>query len=436
MSDRARAFGRLYAELSGEGPRDASVSAQRARLLMAVRNGSIRSSSRRKTWGLVAASAFAATAIALATSSFGSDELEVHLHGTLLAENAALVADEATELPLQFSDGSRIVLEPLAKASVGTIANDRADVTLEHGRISARIQAATGVDWTIGAGPYRVHVTGTQFTVDWSRSAGFRVAVAQGSVRVTGGDLPSNGVFVHAGEQLSRLAKESSPTAALAGEAQSDAAEDPSQATDEASLPGAAEQRGAQQAIVQPRASVRATARSLEESEPPAGGAVAEPAAPSWLEFASNGSYSEAVQAAERQGFDQLVTTATQSDLLLLANSARYVRNGHRAKQAYTAIRQRFPGSNAARLSAFYLARLAGDVEGQPRAEASWLRTYLAESPSGELAGSARARLMETLRASGDLVGAKSVAKDYLKYHPQGPHAAVARSILRNTGQP
>jgi hypothetical protein len=135
-------------------------------------------------------------------------------------------------------------------------------------------------------------------------------------------------------------------------------------------------------------------------------------------------------------GFDSLVESSSHGDLLLLANAARYSRNSQRAKQAYTAIRRRFGGSNAARLSAYYLARLAGDVDGQPRVEARWLETYLSESPGGELSASARARLMEILRRLGNTAGARSIARDYLKYHPAGPHAGVARSLLENDTEP
>jgi hypothetical protein len=155
-----------------------------------------------------------------------------------------------------------------------------------------------------------------------------------------------------------------------------------------------------------------------------------EPDAQTWRSLAEAGSYSRALTLAEAAGFKSLLASSGQNDLLLLANAARYARSGQRSKQAYTAIRRRFAGTHAARLSAFYLARLAGDVERQPQREASWLRTYLAESPSGELSASARARLMELLRSLGDTQGARSVASDYLSHHPKGPHADMARSLL------
>jgi hypothetical protein len=149
-----------------------------------------------------------------------------------------------------------------------------------------------------------------------------------------------------------------------------------------------------------------------------------------WQGLAETGKYSQALDLVEAAGFEALLATSGPNDLLLLANTARYARSGQRAKQAYTTIRGRFAGTHAARLSAYYLARLAGDVERQPKSEASWLRTYLSESPSGELSASARARLMELFRSLGDPQGARAMASDYLRLHPNGPHADVARSLL------
>ncbi len=97
-----------------------------------------------------------------------------------------------------------------------------------------------------------------------------------------------------------------------------------------------------------------------------------------------------------------------------------------KAQRAFLSIRQRFPGRPGAALSAFYLARLAEDQDQNLDEAARWLRTFLGESPSGDLAASARAKLLGLLIRKGDRAGARTAAADYLEHHPSGPHAAGA----------
>lgn len=424
MTDQERRFGRLYAELAGS-PRETSQAAQRARLVMRLRSGELGRPARgRPRWplalGLAGAAALALVLWVSAWKSNPDGELLARWQGSDVGSHAALVAGDAAPAPIDFSDGSRITLEPSAVAKLETVSEERTGLVLEQGRVSAKIKQHVGRAWTISAGPYRVEVTGTEFTVDWDRASGFRVAVHSGSVRVTGGDLPNGGVALGEGQQLSRATRakdvspETPPTPA------------PPQGVKVTDLP-----------VVDPEEGEGELPRALPREPTDDADAMDPPETPQWRSLAEDGDYVAALRLAEASGFDDVVATSGPSDLLLLGNAARYARNGLRAKQAYTAIRGRFPGTHTARLSAYYLARLAGDVERQPRSEATWLRTYLTESPSGELSGSARARLMELLRSLGDAGGARSVAADYLKHHPNGPHADVARSLLgqRSLGQ-
>jgi hypothetical protein len=94
------------------------------------------------------------------------------------------------------------------------------------------------------------------------------------------------------------------------------------------------------------------------------------------------------------------------------------------------AVRKRFPGHETARLATFGLGRLAADVEHNDAQAAQWFRTFLREGGQGALAEGARGRLMSVLLRLGDEAGAKAIAKDYLKFHPQGKHSKVARSLI------
>jgi outer membrane protein assembly factor BamD (BamD/ComL family) len=93
-------------------------------------------------------------------------------------------------------------------------------------------------------------------------------------------------------------------------------------------------------------------------------------------------------------------------------------------------LRQRFAGRPAADLAALYLAKIAEDMTHEPGEAVRWLRTFLQSSPSGDLAAGARASLMSLLLRSGDKLAARAVAEDYLRYHPTGPHADEARSLV------
>jgi hypothetical protein len=153
-------------------------------------------------------------------------------------------------------------------------------------------------------------------------------------------------------------------------------------------------------------------------------------AEPTWSMLANRGKYREALSLAEKQGFDGLLLASKESELLLLANTARYAGDREKAQRAFLSIRQRFAGRPGAALSAFYLARIAEDKDRNLGEAARWLRTFLEESPSGDLAASARASLIGLLSRSGDHAGARVIATEYLKRHPDGPHAAEARALL------
>jgi tetratricopeptide (TPR) repeat protein len=242
---------------------------------------------------------------------------------------------------------------------------------------------------------------GTSFSVDWRAEAtGLRVEVTEGVVRVTGGDLGSSGVALRAGQKLERGVRPVAPEA-------------PTPATEKINAPESS-------ATTAERAP--ATQASARE--------------PSLAALASAGKYREALELAEKRGFERTIAELGENDLLLLANSARYSGGTARAKQALLKLRERFSGRPAADLAALYLARIAEQAENRPQEAVRWLRTFLSESPTGDLAQSARASLLSILSGQGDTAGARAVAEDYLRYHPEGPLAEQARSLVSRTSPP
>jgi ferric-dicitrate binding protein FerR (iron transport regulator) len=397
-------FGRELGRALGNGPPAASLGVQRANLLAAAHRLGRRKS--RPRWDLALALA-AALALAVGGAFWARERsvepaiLSARWNGQEVLEDAELAAPKATTKPLEFSDGSRVVFDPSSHAKLSRLGAKRAAWRLDEGRFVASIVHNPERTWGVDAGPYRVEVVGTKFSVDWhgDRSS-LSVEVTEGVVRVTGGDLGPTGALVRAGQKLERK---------------------PLPATE--AKPPAAEQRTGEHT-----ASIAAPERPLT--------APSTAREPSLGALASAGKYRQALELAESRGFERVITELNENDLLLLANSARYSGSPARAHQALVKLRERFPGRPASDLAALYLARIAEQSEKRPQEAVRWLRTFLSESPTGDLAQSARASLLSILSAQGDTAGARAVAEDYLRYHPEGPLAEQARSLVSRTTPP
>jgi ferric-dicitrate binding protein FerR (iron transport regulator) len=83
-----------------------------------------------------------------------------------------VVAGPQAPLPLRFSDGSAVDLEPGASARI--LHRDRRGVTLllEGGRLAATVVHRPDTGWKMRAGPFEVRVTGTKFDLEWNVGRG------------------------------------------------------------------------------------------------------------------------------------------------------------------------------------------------------------------------------------------------------------------------
>jgi len=399
MNDPQRLGEALSAALA-TGPSRATLASQREATIEAMR----RSVAPRRTWTFPAF-ALAGTVVAVVALLWvraGPSELHASFHGQALAEQTRLVASSPDGEPLDFSDGSRIVLNNHSEISVSRLSRERAQIELNRGSLAARIKKGTGRAWAIDAGPYSVRVVGTEFSVDWDREqAELEVRVTEGRVLVVGGDLPAAGVAISAGGRFVRHNRPGKPAA-----------------------PQKLEGSSAVQAGVPEPAAEAARRPGLSTTEP------------SWRSAAQSAQYALALQSAERAGYEDLLKSLPEKDLLLLANTARYAGSAARARQALLGLRSRFARSPSAPVAALMLAGLAEDHAKNPGEAATWLRLFLKESPQGELSAGARARLLGILVRQGRQSEARSVASDYLRYHPQGPYASKARAVLGSAPSP
>lgn len=314
------------------------------------------------------------------------------------------VTAREAEQSLRFSDGSSIVAAPHTTTRVMRIAPGGAELALERGRLQAHVVHRDASRWQVAAGPFVVHVTGTRFQVSWDPQAEkLAVSVSEGRVEVTGGGHPRH-------ELVAGSALELSVSAGLELKS-AHAAPAPSAADPEASNatePGKNTARDEDE-LIRPR-------RAAEHKA-------------DFRELSTAGRYREALALVEEQGFAAECEHMGARDLLTLGSTARLAGRADRAKEAYLAVRRRFPGGSEAGISAFSLGRLASDA-GRASDATTWFKRYLSEQPGGALAREAAGRLVELLQQSGSRASAREAAASYLKQYPSGPHAALAQSVL------
>jgi hypothetical protein len=406
-----REFGRALDEALGDGPPDVALRVQRANVLEAMHR--VDRPLQRVRWELAAG--LLAVALAVSTLFVWQNRNEaasasVRGGGELIASSMVTSGEHAETI--DFSDGSRVLLEPRAAARVVRLDRQSTELALKSGKLEANVQHREGASWTIVAGPYEVHVVGTKFTVDWQQASNaFRVAVTEGRVRVTGGELGERVVYLEPGQQWER--RDAAPAApASPPPVAENAAPEPEPALEAVPPP-----------VGSPRTGPPRSSRAVASAPPPE-------RPPTIAELTKSGKYRDALELAEQHGFERVLSELSEGELLGLGNAARYTGQRGRARQAMLAVRDRFSGRPAAGLAALYLARIAEQLDHNPKEAARWLRVFLAGSPTGSLAADARASLLSILLASGDTAGATAVARDYLRFHPNGPVADRARVLV------
>ena len=323
---------------------------------------------------------------------------------------AWLATGAANEMPLTFSEGTRVVMGPDSRGRVEQLGRAGATFLLERGQVRAHVVHRSNTSWRFCAGPFEVQVTGTTLSVEWDSAADrFAVQVDEGAVAVHG---PNDGAVhvVRAGERYAmdlpsrtmRLSSNGHEPEADAGDASGDA----SDASDDS----------LRQAV---SAGVPSPARSTVS---------AAASAASWLALEARGDDDAAYAAAWSSGLASLLHSSSADELQRLARVSRL--SGHRdtEREALLTCRERFAGTGAASVAAYELGRASS-----PGEASSWFETYLREQPNGSLAREATGRLVETRASAGDDAGAREAAARYLANYPDGPEVPLARRILAGT---
>jgi transmembrane sensor len=317
-----------------------------------------------------------------------------------------LATDDSSEMPLSFSEGTRVILQHDSRGRVGEVRRRGALFLLERGSLHAEIVHRAGSDWRFEAGPFEIQVTGTALNVSWEPAKEeFTLAVDKGSVVVHGPYIGGERV-VQAGERCVVDVPSRSMRLVSGG-----APDLPTTTADEA--PGAL-----------PPASAGVSGSSAgARSSLNASSAIA------WTVLEERGDYDGAYAAVQRSGLSSLLRTASPDALLRLAQVGKL--SGHRdlERDALLVCRKRFANTSQAALASYELGRASSPAEA-----ATWFKAYLAERPHGPLAREAAGRLIEAYSQAGDSSDARDMARRYLAGYPDGPHAPLARGILEGKG--
>jgi ferric-dicitrate binding protein FerR (iron transport regulator) len=132
----------------------------------------------------------------------GRNDLSFVVAGRAGQAGATVTAQHGTPLPLRFSDGSLLLFQPGAQARVAQVHGNGAELLLDSGHMIADVHHSGQARWSVAAGPFKIHVTGTRFGVDWSPATGqLAIQMLEGSVIVEGPSL-GQGLPLLAGESL------------------------------------------------------------------------------------------------------------------------------------------------------------------------------------------------------------------------------------------
>jgi hypothetical protein len=391
----------------------------------------LQSGARARTWafgfGLMAAGAAAAF---LMFHRIDSSLTFAVVNGTV-SDGGYVRAKASGGTELQFSDGSALALDPGTSTRVTDIDSHGSRVLLESGRAHVRVTHKPAAKWVIDAGPYSVHVVGTEFDVRWSGTEEVLDVQMQRGTVIVRGPLARGGLTMEAGQHLVANAKE--------GEIFLDA----TPGTEAANLPRARAESPEPTFAEDPTAPAAPPASTpavvpahVLRGHPNTGrGAPTAPAADAtWSKLIAQGDFQAVLADAEQRGLARTFETASAADLTALADAARYVRRTDVAKRALLAERDRFSRSTGAREAAFFLGGLAEDESGVSATKTAldWYERYLSESPRGTYAAQALGRQMILVHKLRGSAAARPIATDYLARFPAGPYADAAKKLLQD----
>jgi TolA-binding protein len=403
-----------------KGGEERSRAIEEARQQFSINGRRVPRSEKRIGRALVMAMAAALSVAAMAWFSLHRrpGPLEFKVDGAAGIAQTWLAAPAERPLVVAFSEGTVVKVQPLSRARVVDTDPFGANIALESGRLSAEVVHKPESAWHLIAGPFAVRVTGTRFDLRWNAaSQKFSITVLEGSVGVSGSIVGIERP-VRAGETLAASVTQGKLELIIAGDRRAAAMSDDTAASQ--GIDGSESQ-----AFDEPEpepSSVGSGSRETLARDPAAGG---------WRDFAKKGDLRQAFAAADALGFQSVCEMATPAELLVLGDGARLSGRADRAEEALLTLRRKYRHDPRRAAAAFALGKVAFDQRHAYAQAAEWFARCIREQPSGPLVREAWGRQIEALRNAGDAAGAQRAAREYLSQYPDGPHADIARSVLK-----
>jgi transmembrane sensor len=291
---------------------------------------------------------------------------------------------------LQFSDGSRIWLDPAAR--MAPLENNARSIAVlfKTGRAVFDVHPGGSRRWSIEAGLATIEVVGTRFVVTRTTGA-LTVEVEHGTVLVRGERVVDRVQRLGAGERLT-IEREPPTVASVLSPPADDSPAPPSRPFRE---------------------------RATHDSSP------------SWRELARQGAYAQAYENLGPDGIAGRAKTADLDQLLALADVARLSGHPRDAIEPLTKAVHEHSSDRGAALAAFTLGRIHIDSLGEAAAAAHDFETAIRLGLPQALVEDAYLRLIEVRAKAGDRQGAHAT---WLVHHERFP-LSTRQSIADRWGR-
>jgi len=324
-----------------------------------------------------------------------------------------LLAPQTEASLLVFSDGSKVQMAARAHGRVVEVGSRGARFALDAGQASVDIVPRPRAQWIFDAGPFRVTVHGTSFTLAWNPvDSVFEVRLASGAISVAS-PVAGPEIQMRAGQTLKVSLRDQSSTLSTGATAVVGTGQETSSPDEGAT---------ARPSFQPPRTAPSGPAEAPRWSHR------------GWMNALAENRWSDILADADRRGTISAMDRADSEDLWALANAARYAGRDAVATQALNAHRRRFPTSPRSPEAAFLLGCLH-DRDPDPTEALRWYDRYLVEAKDGLGIADALGRMMTLLDRWHRRAEALAVAREYLRRSPRGTYANAARALVRSAGQ-
>jgi hypothetical protein len=326
-----------------------------------------------------------------------------------------LSASNTTAAEMSFSDGTAFHLSPGTSGILGEVDAHGAQFRLKQGHMDLSVTRRSGARWAVDAGPFKISVIGTKFSVDWHENTQrLEVSLHKGEVHVSGPPIAGivklavgQRLWVDVAAREVRIGQiDKAPVAAATRPPQQEPTIEP--VADPVVEP-------AKTAVMKAPVAHRETQTDRQEV--------------SWTKRVSAGDFAGVVASAESLGLQDTLAKHSPADLGALADAARYQRRPDIATKALLALRKRFSFHALANEAAFHLGRIE-ETSGNRKEALAWYTQYLKASPRGVFAAEALGRQMEGVAHLQGRSAARPLAEQYLKRFPSGDFADTAHALV------